>query len=358
MTQDRAAGSLLRAGTYDSPQISRTLGVLLLCGAGLTTLQISLNTSERPDAAGLYGIAVIAFVLGAASIIWARRALPWTVHVVFASGTALICLGIVFAGVATGAYSVLFVWLVITAASFFSPRAIAAHVLWILLGSAAALALVDTSPGVSPLTRWAFGSLLLVIAASVMTRVAAGRRAIEDQLRREIEENANLEKELKHLANHDPLTGLANRRRLDDELARELARAARNEFALCVLALDIDGFKAYNDRHGHIAGDRLLKRSASVWVEALRSVDMVARIGGDEFVVLLPDCALAEARRVAERLCEGIPFGPSCSAGAALWDGRESAEALLDRADREMYQAKKSGTPRTILAATAAAKPA
>jgi diguanylate cyclase (GGDEF)-like protein len=343
MTQDRAAGSLLRAGTYDSPQISRTLGVLLLCGAGLTTLQISLNTSERPDAAGLYGIAVIAFVLGAASIIWARRALPWTVHVVFVSGTALICLGIVFAGVATGAYSVLFVWLVITAASFFSPRAIAAHVLWILLGSAAALALVDTSPGVSPLTRWAFGSLLLVIAASVMTRVAAGRRAIE---------------ELKHLANHDPLTGLANRRRLDDELARELARAARNELALCVLALDIDGFKAYNDRHGHIAGDRLLKRSASVWVEALRSVDMVARIGGDEFVVLLPDCALADARRVAERLCEGIPFGPSCSAGAALWDGRESAEALLDRADREMYQAKKSGTPRTILAATAAAKPA
>ena len=338
---ERIRHGLLRAGIPDPPQVSRALGVLLFCGAILTALRLSLSDWEGANVVGLYGLGGAALILGGASVIWARHARTWTVHAVFATGTALICLGMYFAGVATGAYSVLFVWLVVMAASFFSGRAIAAHVVWILVGSAVAFAIIGDSPGVSPVTRWIFGSLLLVVAAAVMSQIAAGRRSVEEQLRMEIEEKARLQGELEHLAHHDPLTGLANRRRLDQELAGELARAARQDAPLCVVALDLNGFKEYNDVHGHVTGDRLLKLAASVWADALRDVDTIARVGGDEFVALLPDCPPADAERVMQRLSGSLPPGLTCSAGSALWDGRESAEELLSRADRAMYEAKK-----------------
>ena len=339
MGSERSRHALLRVGTQDAPQISRALGVLLLCGAVLAML--ALSQSGSVSAAGLYGVGAVAVLIGGASLVWAEHARTWTVHAAFATGSALVCAGVYFSGTATGAYAVLFVWLVVTAASFFSVRAIIAHVVWILVASAVALGLVDAPPDVSPITRWIFGSLLLVIAAAVMSQIAAGRRSVEEQLRSEIEEKARLQRELEHLANHDPLTGLANRRRFELELARELARATRQNAPLCLVALDLDGFKEFNDHHGHLAGDRLLKRSASAWTAAVRAVDMIARLGGDEFVVLLPACRPAEAERVVDRLRRGVPLGLTCSAGIACWDGRESAERLLTRADKAMYEAKK-----------------
>ena len=340
MTGERSRHALPREGAHDPPQVSRALGVLFLCGALLVIVQVSLLDREHAHVAGLYGIGGLGLVVGSASVIWARYAREWTVHTLFATGTALICLGVYSSGAATGAYSVLFVWLVVMAASFFSPKAILAHVVWILVASGVTLGAVETS-GVSATIRWTFGSLLLVVAAMMMSRIVSERRSIEDQLRTEIEEKARLQREFEHLALHDPLTGLPNRRRFEQELARELARATRHNTQLSVVSLDLDQFKEYNDAYGHVAGDRLLKLMASAWTESLRDADdVIARIGGDEFVVVLPDCPPDDAERVVQRLCRPIPLGLTYSAGSACWDRRESAQELYARADRAMYEAK------------------
>jgi GGDEF domain-containing protein len=136
-----------------------------------------------------------------------------------------------------------------------------------------------------------------------------------------------LYREVERLARTDGLTGVANRRGWDDELPRELARATRSGRPLCIALLDLDHFKAYNDRHGHQAGDRLLKAAAAAWQARLRRSDLLARYGGEEFAVLLPDCGL------------------------------EDAGQLVDRADRALYAAKAGGRDRCV-ADRGAAQPA
>ena len=132
-----------------------------------------------------------------------------------------------------------------------------------------------------------------------------------------------LQRELEHLAHHDPLTGLPNRRWFEQEIARDLARATRQNAPLSVIALDLDQFKTYNDAHGHVAGDRLLKLLASLWTEALRTADVMARLGGDEFVVVLPDCPLPPRPSRGAATLPAHCLGLTCSAGTACWDGRE-----------------------------------
>jgi diguanylate cyclase (GGDEF)-like protein len=140
---------------------------------------------------------------------------------------------------------------------------------------------------------------------------------------------------------------VANRRAWDDELPMELARAARSGQPLCVALLDLDHFKAYNDQHGHQAGDRLLKAAAAAWQGRLRKTDLLARYGGEEFAVLLPDCGPAAAIEIAERLRTAQPEG-TCSIGVAAWDGQEEATGLVARADRALYAAKKAGRDRCL----------
>ena len=154
------------------------------------------------------------------------------------------------------------------------------------------------------------------------------------------------------MAHHDSLTGVANRRLFEQELPRELARAKRNGSLTLRPCPRPRHFKAYNDKNGHVAGDRLLKATASAWSDVLRSADLLARMGGDEFVALLPDCMPEEAVRVAQRLTESVPLGQTCSTGIACWDGRESSEALIGRADKYMYAAQDPGPgPRHTLSA-------
>ncbi len=125
-------------------------------------------------------------------------------------------------------------------------------------------------------------------------------------------------------------------------MPRELARAARSGQAVCVALLDLDHFKAYNDEHGHQAGDRLLKAAFAAWEGRLRKTDLLARYGGEEFAVLLPDCQLGNAMEIAERLRTAQPEG-TCSIGVADWDGRQDGDELIGRADRALYAAKAGG---------------
>ena len=107
--------------------------------------------------------------------------------------------------------------------------------------------------------------------------------------------------------------------------------------------VDLDGLKELNDTYGHLAGDDLLRRTAGEWSEALRATDMLARYGGDEFSVVLPDCKIKEALIVIERLRASTPDPATCSAGLTVCDGSEPAEAVVGRADAALYEAKRRG---------------
>jgi diguanylate cyclase (GGDEF)-like protein len=145
------------------------------------------------------------------------------------------------------------------------------------------------------------------------------------------------------LAASDPLTGLPNRRRWDEEAARMVARAERTGEPLTIAIMDLDRFKAYNDTHGHQAGDRLLKEAAAAWREQLRAGDLLARWGGEEFAVALPGATGEQAVPVLERLRAATPSGETASVGvAAFVDGATLAE-LVDQADQALYRAKSSG---------------
>jgi diguanylate cyclase (GGDEF)-like protein/PAS domain S-box-containing protein len=169
---------------------------------------------------------------------------------------------------------------------------------------------------------------------------------------REIGELRRAERELEHRASHDLLTGLPNRDHLQRELQQAMTHAAKTGSGLAVLYLDLDGFKAANDRGGHVAGDRVLREVADRLQQGLRKGDLVARVGGDEFVVLLPGCNdAAAARTIADGLRAHLhppytladgPIQLDASVGIACFpaDGSD-AETLLGHADRAMYAAKR-----------------
>jgi diguanylate cyclase (GGDEF)-like protein/PAS domain S-box-containing protein len=170
------------------------------------------------------------------------------------------------------------------------------------------------------------------------------------ELKRVESERENLLTEVGALARSDPLTGLPNRRGLDEQLPREMARARRAESELCLGIVDIDRFKAYNDAHGHLAGDTMLRDCAVAWDSELREEDTIVRFGGEEFLVVLPDCPLEQAAEIVERLRAATPDGQTCSAGLACWDYSETAVDLVDRADSALYRAKAAGRDQLVRA--------
>jgi diguanylate cyclase (GGDEF)-like protein/PAS domain S-box-containing protein len=165
------------------------------------------------------------------------------------------------------------------------------------------------------------------------------------------EERERLMREVELLARSDALTGLPNRRALDDQLPREMARALREGSPLCLAIIDIDHFKAYNDTHGHLAGDVVLRDCAAAWDGELRGEDMILRFGGEEFLVVLPNCGPADATEIVERLRAATPDGQTCSAGLAAWLPGESVDELVGRADKALYEAKESGRDRLVASA-------
>lgn len=160
--------------------------------------------------------------------------------------------------------------------------------------------------------------------------------------------------EVQDLARQDALTGLPNRRCLQELMPREMSRARRNQSPLCLAIIDIDHFKSYNDTHGHLAGDEVLRACAREWDGVLRGEDTLVRFGGEEFLVLLPDTDPEEAAEIVDRLRRQTPMEQTCSAGLALWDRVESIDDLLRRADEALYLAKASGRDQLAQAEIAA----
>ena len=184
----------------------------------------------------------------------------------------------------------------------------------------------------------------------------------------EVTELRRAERELEHMARHDPLTGLPNRLAMQRELERATAHAARSGEGLALLYLDLDGFKAANDNGGHAFGDALLREVATRLQRGVRRDDLVARVGGDEFVVMLPGCndiaaarTMADALRTNLRLPYALAGGPirldvSVGVACAPTDGT-TPEELLRQADLAMYADKRAENRRSPRPADEAASP-
>jgi diguanylate cyclase (GGDEF)-like protein len=157
-----------------------------------------------------------------------------------------------------------------------------------------------------------------------------------------------LQRALKLAATTDPLTGLVNRRAFEPILARELHRCARLEHPLCLAVIDLDHFKMVNDAHGHQEGDRILAEVSRRWSEILRTTDVLARAGGDEFVLLLPSTDRAHAGEMLARL-EGAT-AQKFSAGVAVAGADSTVDELLRKADDACYRAKQTGRGHAVVA--------
>ncbi len=181
-----------------------------------------------------------------------------------------------------------------------------------------------------PAGGWRAGLLFVAISAAIGLTV----NELVDRVRALVRQHVQL-------ARTDELTGLPNRRAWEDLLGRELTRARRSHQPLVVAVLDLDKFKGYNDKRGHLAGDQLLVEASWAWQTTLRATDVLARWGGDEFGLLLPGCELDEARTLVDRLRAACPEAPF-SAGLAQWDGYSSPGELLASADAALYAVKQT----------------
>jgi diguanylate cyclase len=173
------------------------------------------------------------------------------------------------------------------------------------------------------------------------------------RLQRELDETSEL-------VRHDPLTGVLNRKGLDEALAQEIARIRRRSANLCLVLLDVDNFKHINDTYGHKTGDDALRHLASVVRESLRPQDAVGRYGGEEFLIVLPETDLQHANVVITRLQRKLTKRfflagnqrvlITFSAGIACLGPDETPDTAIDRADKAMYAAKRAGKNRVLTA--------
>jgi diguanylate cyclase (GGDEF)-like protein len=319
---------------FSKTALFRTVG--LLVGFSLMGL---LYLAHPSSSAYTFRLIVQAATLTAVTVI-ATLFIPWSrLPASFRATPPLVFLVVAFlTREATGGAESTYAQLVLLPVVWLAVYGTAAELMAGLVGVAVALGAPLLMPGSSP--GDGRHALLLVAVASGLGFLVQSFFA---QLRAHTQR-------LNTMANTDHLTGASNRRFWDDALEAAVAEAAPNGRPLCVAVLDVDRFKSYNDRHGHLAGDRLLKELTAEWRGALRESDLLARLGGDEFAVLLTSCTLQSAGGIIDRLRAQTSLGWTVSAGVAQWDGSESPFDLVARADQALYRAKEAGRDRMRIA--------
>jgi diguanylate cyclase (GGDEF)-like protein len=302
----------------------------LLFGVGSAISAISIFAPHQPqlETEGLAFVVAGSALLTAILLTVGERLPGWAIQLLPAAGTVMVSFGLLFNGErlggAAGGDEMYYLWVTLYAAYYLGRWATAAHVVFIAAAYAATLVAID--PGPIGASRW-LTTVGMAAGSAVVVRVLSER--ID-----------RLVAELRLAAATDPLTGLLNRRAMGERLGHEMARARRTGEAFATLLIDVDSFKQINDSRGHAAGDAALEALAGVLTRELREIDTVARIGGDEFAVLLPATGVAGAQATAARLRERA--GVSISVGAAVYgiDGL-TGEELARAADAALYEAKR-----------------
>lgn len=329
-------------------QMARWLGSLLLAGGAFATAVLALPLPEATDRVGLGGVGAAA--IGSGALVWLLRGRlsPLAVNLLLPGVTLLVGLAVLFDGATSSPSAIFYVWVVLYAAYFLTPRQAAFQLA--VIGVVHALVLVAEGFQDVAFTRWAATMLALVVAGAVVSHLVGRLRASLAAHAEALAEGEELARRLAEAANTDELTGAPNRRAWQRIFKREISRAQREEAEVSVAILDLDRFKDFNDRYGHHAGDLRLREAAEAWQAELRGSDLLARYGGEEFAVLLPGCGPEEAASLVERLREATPHDQTVSAGLATWTDGEDPVRLMERADAALYRAKRRGRDRTVLA--------
>jgi diguanylate cyclase (GGDEF)-like protein len=334
--------------------MARCLAYLFGGGAALALVSLALAENYDISAADIFipqvGYTLAAVAVVAILLVSFDRLPLWTFQLTLAAGTALISFVIYASGDPTSAYTMLYVWIALYAFYFFRLSQASFQVACV--GFAYGLVLHFQESIAVPAARWLI-TVGTVVGAGILIAVLKSR--VETLVER-----------LSDSAKTDPLTGLLNRRGFEECFAYELERARRGSGRLSLVLLDLDYFKVVNDRFGHAAGDIALERLGDLLMGSKRQVDTAARVGGEEFALLLPESDVGGAFTVCERVrhrvrdlfageefpvlgTEGMDTPLTVSLGIASFplDGTSPPE-LLSAADRALYEAKRRGRDQTI----------
>ena len=318
---------------------------MLIAGGALAFLTLAVPHPAANDELGAMVAGGAAVLIGALLLFRPDVAPAWATPFFVALGTVLITLTTRVAGVdgTRGADNEV-LYLIVVIYAFYFMSATQAYLQIGLIAIAYALLLSEALPFEIAFSRWGVTLGTLVVAGMLV-------RSLNERVE-------GLISELDATARRDPLTGTLNRRGLDERFEIELARARRTGEPLTIITADLDSLKDLNDRHGHRAGDEALELAAEVMAAGLRDVDVLARAGGDEFVLLLPNCLPEAGLEIAEKLRKRLSErSASESWPVTLSVGVAGApplsldlELLMTASDRALYKAKADGRDRVSLA--------
>ncbi|MFZ2112224.1 MAG: diguanylate cyclase [Solirubrobacteraceae bacterium] len=337
---ERALGGFVAGASFQTSLVAEVLAGLFAAGATLAALTVALPHPSGQNDLGLLAIVANAYAI-AAVLRWRAQKLPArTLRLALAWGSTLITAVAYFSSESPSPLIFFYLWVFLYASYFFTRREAALQIAYVGFAYGALLALRPPSSGAP--AWWIVGMGTLLVAAIVIMTM---------RVRVEL-----LISKLYDAARTDPLTSLSNRRGFRELLDLELERARRGKTEMTVLVGDLDRFKEVNDRSGRQVGDAALQRVARLLDEGKRQVDSAARIGGEEFALILPDSGADGAFVLAERLRSALAgefaedsVAVTISFGLATYpEHGETAASLLRAADEALYAAKDSGRNRTV----------
>ncbi len=333
------------ASEFERGVMARALAALFAAGATLALLTIALPHSRRASEVGLLLIVGNAYLI-AAALFWGASTLPTRVlPIALLWGSTLIAGVAYFSGQSPGPLVFFYLWVFLYASYFLTARQTAVQIAYAGLAYGALLLARPPPDGIAEWWLVAMGTLLV---AAILIRSMRARAE-------------TLIARLYDAARTDPLTKLSNRRGFRESLDLELERARRGQAEMTVVLGDVDRFKEVNDRGGQLAGNAALRRIAGVLGSGKRQLDEVARVGGEEFALILSDTGSHEGFVISERLRDAVreefaeDFIPvTISFGVATYPRHgETASSLLRATEEALQAAKQSGRDRTVLHSSA-----
>ncbi|MGC2374584.1 MAG: diguanylate cyclase [Solirubrobacteraceae bacterium] len=338
--RDEIWGGSFVGASFQASLVARVLAVLFAAGASLAALTVALPHPASTNELGQLAIVGDAYLVAAVLYTQAAQLPPWTLRLTLAWGSMLITGVAYFSGETPSPLVFFYLWVFLYASYFFTHRQAAVQILYVGLVYGVLLTARPPAGGIP--AWWLVGMGTLLVGALV---ILAMRARVELLIAR-----------LYDAARTDPLTRLSNRRGFRELLDLELERARRGGAELGVLVGDLDRFKDVNDHSGHHVGDVALQRVARLLCEGKRQIDAAARVGGEEFALVLPDTERDGAFALAERLRRalrdefaGDPTPLTVSFGLSVYpEHGETAASLLHAADEALYAAKEGGRNRTV----------